>query len=113
MEHGMPVLGLFSYMPLQISYMPLQFSYRIPVKILKDAINLLSKPLTLIYNASLERGIFPQIWKLARVTPIFFFFIHNLKIYNLTKHIYKNDTIGSMIGMATLNDLLTKNQYRY
>ena len=46
-------------------------------------------------------------------TSDFFFFIHNLKIYNLTKHIYKNDTIGSMIGMATLNDLLTKNQYRY
>ena len=43
---------------------------RIPVKILKDAINLVSKPLTLIYNASLERGIFPRIWKLARVTPI-------------------------------------------
>ena len=43
----------------------------------------------------------------------FFFFVHNLKIYNLTKKIYKNDTIGSMIGMATLNDLLTKNQYRY
>ena len=43
---------------------------RIPVKILKDAINVVSKPLTLIYNASLEKGIFPQIWKLARVTPI-------------------------------------------
>ena len=43
---------------------------RIPVKILKDAINVVSKPLTLIYNASLEWGIFPQIWKLARVTPI-------------------------------------------
>ena len=43
----------------------------------------------------------------------FFFYIHNLKIYNLTKHVYNNDTIGSMIGMATLNDLLTKNQYRY
>ena len=43
---------------------------RIPVKILKDAVNLVSKPLTLIYNVSLERGIFPKIWKLARVTPI-------------------------------------------
>ena len=43
---------------------------RIPVKILKDAINLVSKPLTLIYNASLERGIFSQIWKLARVISI-------------------------------------------
>ena len=34
-----------------------------------------------------------------------FLYIHNLKIYNLTKHIYINDIIGSMIGMATLNDL--------
>ena len=34
-----------------------------------------------------------------------FFYIYNLKIYNLTKHIYINDIIGSVIGMATLNDL--------
>ena len=33
---------------------------RNPVKTLKDAINIVSKPLTLIYNASLERGIFPK-----------------------------------------------------
>ena len=32
---------------------------RIPVKILKNAINLVSQSLTLIYNASLERGISP------------------------------------------------------
>ena len=32
------------------------------------------------------------------------FFIQNLKIYNSTKHIYMNDTIGSMISMTTLND---------
>ena len=34
---------------------------RIPVEILKDAAHLVSKPLTLIYNASLEKVIFPQI----------------------------------------------------
>ena len=44
---------------------------RIPVEILKDVVHLVSKPLTLIYNASLEKGIFPQIWKLARVAPIY------------------------------------------
>ena len=37
----------------------------IPIKILKYAINLVSKPLTLIYNASLEA----HICKLAKVTP--------------------------------------------
>ena len=40
------------------------------LKILKDAIKIVSKPLTLIYNASLERDIFRQTWKLASVTPI-------------------------------------------
>ena len=44
---------------------------RIPVEILKDAVHLVSKPLTLICNASLEKGIFPQIWKFTRVTPIY------------------------------------------
>ena len=33
---------------------------RNPVKTLKDALNIVSKPLTLIYIASLERGIFPK-----------------------------------------------------
>ena len=34
-----------------------------------------------------------------------FLYTHNPKIYSLTKDIYMNDTIGSMIGMATLNDI--------
>ena len=38
-----------------------------------------------------------------------FFLKHNLKIYNLTKHIYINDTIESMIGMANLIGLYHKN----
>ena len=33
---------------------------KIPVEILKDAVHLVSKPLTLIYNAPLEKGIFPR-----------------------------------------------------
>ena len=44
---------------------------RTPFKILKDAVHLVSTPLTLIFNASLGKGIFPQIWKLVRVTPIY------------------------------------------
>ena len=38
---------------------------------MKDAVHLVSKPSTLIYNAFLEKGIFPQVWKVARVTPIY------------------------------------------
>ena len=41
------------------------------------------------------------------------FFIHNLKIYNITKHIYINDTIGSMIGMAALTNTDTKGYTKF
>ena len=33
-------------------------------------------------------------------------FICILKMYNLLQHMYSNDTNGSMIGLAALNDLL-------
>ena len=42
-----------------------------PTKIVKDVYDLVSKPLSMIFNSSLENGIFPDIWKLAKVTPIF------------------------------------------
>ena len=44
---------------------------KIPTKLLKDAIEFICQPLVMIFNASLETGIFPDIWKLARVTPIY------------------------------------------
>ena len=39
---------------------------------------------------------------------IFRFCLHNSKWYNTAKHSYKHDAIGSMIGMATINDFLNK-----
>ena len=44
---------------------------RIPAKILKDAAEVICDPLKIIFNESLKVGIFPDIWKTARVTPIF------------------------------------------
>ena len=44
---------------------------RIPVGLVKDSSEFIALPLTLIYNASLVTGAFPNIWKVARVTPIF------------------------------------------
>ena len=43
---------------------------KIPVKIIKDAVNILSKPFAAIFNASLEEGVFPDAWKLAMITAI-------------------------------------------
>ena len=43
----------------------------INIKLLKDASNIVAGPLVNIFNLSLERTIFPNDWKLAKVTPIF------------------------------------------
>ena len=42
----------------------------IPIKILKDHAVILSKPLSLLINLSFETGVFPDLCKIARVTPI-------------------------------------------
>ncbi len=44
---------------------------KIPTILIKDAADLISRPLTMIFNSSLQKGIFPDVWKVAKVTPIF------------------------------------------
>ena len=44
---------------------------KVTITLVKDAAISIAYPLKLIYNASLTKGIFPDIWKLARVTPKF------------------------------------------
>ena len=43
---------------------------RVSTRLVKDSGDFIWKPLTLIYNVSMETGVFPDIWKLANVTPI-------------------------------------------
>ena len=44
---------------------------KIPTMLMTDAADLICKPLTMVSNSSLRKGIFPDVWKLARVAPIF------------------------------------------
>ena len=44
---------------------------RISVKLLQAAGSAIVEPLTYIFNQSLETGIFPDDWKIAKVTPIY------------------------------------------
>ena len=43
---------------------------KIPTMLIKDAADLICKLLPMDFNSSLRKGIFPDVWKLARVTPI-------------------------------------------
>ena len=40
------------------------------MKVIKDDVNILAKPLAAIFNASMEEGVFSDAWKLAMITPI-------------------------------------------
>ena len=40
-------------------------------KLLMKAISIISEPLSLLFNRSLEEGIFPKVWKRANITPIY------------------------------------------
>ena len=43
---------------------------KVTITLVKDAREFISHSLMSIYNSKLANGIFPDIWKLARVTPI-------------------------------------------
>ena len=44
---------------------------KISTMLIKDAADFIWKPSTMIFNSSLKYGAFPNIWKLAMITPIF------------------------------------------
>ena len=43
---------------------------KIPAKLLKDAAPVIVESVTYLVNKSIESGIFPESWKLARVIPL-------------------------------------------
>ena len=44
---------------------------KVPVRLLKLSVNEVADSLTSIVNLSFETATFPDIWKIARVTPIY------------------------------------------
>ena len=45
--------------------------FSIPTKILKPLKELLSKPLEILFNHSFSSGVVPELFKLAKVIPVF------------------------------------------
>lgn len=44
---------------------------KIPEFLLKDCACIFSKPLKIIFDSILQNGVFPKLWKLTRITPVF------------------------------------------
>ena len=43
----------------------------VPTNLVKDAAKSIAKPLMMIFNDSLAKGIVPNVWKLAKIRSIF------------------------------------------
>ena len=44
---------------------------KVSVTLVKGAAKSISYPLALIHNSSVKNGVFPEVWKVAKVTPIY------------------------------------------
>ena len=94
--------------------------YNFPIKIIKNIKDIISEPLSQIYNKSFETGTFPQKLKTAKVTPIHKkgpkTFVENyrpisvLPIFDkiLEKIIYKQ-----LISFLNKQNILSENQYGF
>ena len=93
---------------------------RIPAKILKDAAELICDPLKIIFNESLKVDIFPDIWKTARVTPIFksgrqsdLKNYRPISVLSSVSRIFERVARDKLFEFLTANNLLSKNQFAY
>lgn len=107
---------------------------QVPSYVIKDCSNVLAFPLSIILNASLKSSVYPQIWKSARVCPIFksgdpsnvtnyrpiailsnfskvFEIILYRHIYKNVKHIISPSQHGFMEGRSTITNLSCFSQY--
>ena len=93
---------------------------KIPTTLVKDAANFISYPLTLIYNSSIKNGIFPDLWKIARVAAIFksgkkcdsnnYRPISVLSIFSRVLEKIVHDQLHEFLKA---NGILTNNQYAF
>ena len=92
----------------------------IPSWIIKNSIDLLSKPLTHIVNLSIQTGIVPDLMKLAWVIPIYKSGVVNLfsnyrpiSILPIFSKILENIVYNCLMYYLTENEILFHNQYGF
>ena len=71
----------------------------------------------MIFNSSLENGIFPDIWKLARVTPIFKSGVkrdlnnyRSISVISIFSKILERIVHDQILDFILENNIITKNQ---
>ena len=87
---------------------------------LRDAAELICDPLKTIFNESLKVGLFPDIWKIARVTLFFKSGrksdLHNyrpISVLSAVSRIFEKEARDQLFEFLTANNMLSKNQFAY
>ena len=90
---------------------------KVSTMLVKDAADLICKPLVMIYNSSMESGVFPDLWKLARVTPIFKSGNKSdaknygpISIISVFARIFEKIVHDQLHNFLTINNILTPSQ---
>ena len=94
--------------------------YSIPISILKTISHLISKPLSVIFNASLSSGIVPENFKLASVIPIFKkgsqLIVNNyrpISLLSIFNRILEKLVFNRMISFINKKNILYDNQFGF
>ena len=89
----------------------------ISIRLLKDASNIVAEPLVNIFNVSLQRAIFPDDWKLAKLTPIFkegskadCGNYRPISVISVVAKLFKKLVYRQLTSFLRLNDILVEQQ---
>ena len=95
-------------------------SDEVPPKILKLVALLICEPLAKLFNASLSSGVYPAIWKLANIHPIYKkgspsdpTIYRPIRILPCTPKLLEKIVLKRIYQHATVNSLLNQNQNGY
>ena len=93
---------------------------KVPTKRLKDAIEYICQPLVMIFNASLKKGIFPDMLKLARLTPIYKFGQKSnlsnyrpISVLSVLSRLLEKVAHDQLYDFCRTNDSFSKNQFAF
>ena len=89
----------------------------IPTTVVKDVGGIVAKPLAMKFNSSSENGIFSDIWKLARVIPIFKSGVKRdlnnyrlISVISIFSKIFERIVHDQILDFILENNIITKNQ---
>ena len=92
----------------------------VPTNLVKDAAKSIAKPLVMIFNASLEKGLVPNVWKLAKITPIFKPGARNEKnnyrpisVLSVFAKLFEKIVHDQLSDFLLSNRILSMNQFAY